>query len=640
MTGPVLAGKSAVADRSAVRQRPAPRVPTPQAMAQTPYRSVTEVRTFSVQRTPAAVLQRCGDHPCPPSGCSPKSDDQTSDLHRHEDSGAVPAGMADGVELARRVVSRAGDPLPPAVAGAMGRAMGVDLAGTRVHTDALAGESARSLGATAYSVGDHIVFGHGGYAPETSAGSRLLAHELTHVAQAGGPIGGAPSRAAFAAGEKVVGESTVSSPHDPAEHEASRAEDRVVAPAARVPLATIHRQAAGGHGSPALEESSSQLEGVYRRLGDNRRADAIRMCREQGGGACGVVLTQREVSALYALGKDAHGREAQVLQGLGTAAPSLALLGPVGGLGGTAGSTGTGFLGSGGLAGTAGGAGATATTATATTTTATTAAGATGAGIGVGTVAAVAGVTAIVAICVIAGIELWQMGQFQAELERRGFIILDDPLQVCIRGCHMGGPQRLPNLNDRFPPLTLENLPQWMGPVGGQRTGPDTRRDPVPGTQPQPRPVPRPLPDSDTDEEERGGCRGFATFQRGGNSCHDRFATAISGVPREWEVVTPERRDASFDARDPDRVTLWEVKTGYGWLNRTDLTPAQQRWRAATADRWSRQAAHQQMVANRCGYSLRWAFTSEEARQFAEHLVQADTVTFRFSCSEDSERGI
>jgi hypothetical protein len=551
----------------------------------------------------------------------------------------MPSGLAGGVELARRVVSRAGDPLPSEVAGAMGPALGVDLAGTRVHTDSMAGESAKSLGATAYTVGDHIVFGTGGYAPGTSAGSRLLAHELTHVAQVGGPRSGAPRRAAFAAGKTSVGESTVSSPHDPAEREASRAEGRVAAPAAGTSRATIHRQTAGSPGAPAPEESSSQLEGVYRRLGDNRRADAIRMCRVNGGAACGIVLTQREVQALYALGKEAHGSEEQVRQGLGTAAPSLALLGPMTGLA-RVGTTGLGFSSAAGLGGTAAGAGGAATTATATT--ATTAAGATGAGIGVGAVAAVAGVAVIVGVCVIAGVMLWQMGQFQAELERKGFIILDDPLQVCIKGCHMGGPQRLPNLSDRFPvpPLTLDNLPQWMGPRGGQRTGPDTKRDPVPGTQPQPRPVPRPLPDSDTDEEERGRCRGFGTFQRGGNSCHDRFATAISGVPREWEVVTPEGLDASFDARGQDRVTLWEVKTGYGWLNKTDLTPAQRRWRDATADRWSRQAAHQQVVADRCGYSLRWAFTSEEAREFADHLVQADTVTIKFSCSEDGERGL
>ncbi|HME31294.1 MAG TPA: DUF4157 domain-containing protein [Terriglobales bacterium] len=56
----------------------------------------------------------------------------------------------------------------------------------RVHTDARAAESARTVGALAYTVGNHVVFGSGQYAPVTSGGQRLLAHELTHTLQQGG----------------------------------------------------------------------------------------------------------------------------------------------------------------------------------------------------------------------------------------------------------------------------------------------------------------------------------------------------------------------------------------------------------------------------------------------------------------------
>ncbi|MGH3994607.1 MAG: DUF4157 domain-containing protein, partial [Pseudonocardiaceae bacterium] len=63
----------------------------------------------------------------------------------------------------------------------------------RVHTDAQADESARAVGALAYTVGNHIVFAAGRYAPATSNGRRLLAHELTHVVQqSGGDSGAAP----------------------------------------------------------------------------------------------------------------------------------------------------------------------------------------------------------------------------------------------------------------------------------------------------------------------------------------------------------------------------------------------------------------------------------------------------------------
>ena len=56
----------------------------------------------------------------------------------------------------------------------------------RVHTDAKAAESARAVKRLAYTVGRDVVFGAGRYAPGTTEGDRLLAHELTHVVQQSG----------------------------------------------------------------------------------------------------------------------------------------------------------------------------------------------------------------------------------------------------------------------------------------------------------------------------------------------------------------------------------------------------------------------------------------------------------------------
>ena len=58
-----------------------------------------------------------------------------------------------------------------------------DFSQVRVHTDAYAALSARAINALAYTVGENIVFGAGQYAPGSEQGNRLLAHELTHVAQ-------------------------------------------------------------------------------------------------------------------------------------------------------------------------------------------------------------------------------------------------------------------------------------------------------------------------------------------------------------------------------------------------------------------------------------------------------------------------
>ncbi|SNS14084.1 protein of unknown function [Geodermatophilus pulveris] len=88
--------------------------------------------------------------------------------------------MSTAVE---RVTRDVGTPLPASVRGWAEVAVGADLGRVRLHTDAAAVASARAVGAAAFTVGPHVVFGAGRYAPATRAGSRLLAHELTHVAQ-------------------------------------------------------------------------------------------------------------------------------------------------------------------------------------------------------------------------------------------------------------------------------------------------------------------------------------------------------------------------------------------------------------------------------------------------------------------------
>ena len=61
--------------------------------------------------------------------------------------------------------------------------LGADLSRVRLHTDARAATSARALNAKAFTLGSDIVFGQNQFAPETESGQRVLAHELTHVAQ-------------------------------------------------------------------------------------------------------------------------------------------------------------------------------------------------------------------------------------------------------------------------------------------------------------------------------------------------------------------------------------------------------------------------------------------------------------------------
>jgi outer membrane protein OmpA-like peptidoglycan-associated protein len=88
------------------------------------------------------------------------------------------------------VVQSPGEPLDPPTRALMEPRFGRDFSQVRVHTDAEAAESARSVDALAFTVGRDVVFGAGLYAPTTSVGQRLLAHELAHVLQQSG--GGLP----------------------------------------------------------------------------------------------------------------------------------------------------------------------------------------------------------------------------------------------------------------------------------------------------------------------------------------------------------------------------------------------------------------------------------------------------------------
>lgn len=60
---------------------------------------------------------------------------------------------------------------------------GHDFSRVQVHTDEKAAGSAHSIGARAYTVGQHVIFAGGEYQPVSTAGKKLLAHELTHVMQ-------------------------------------------------------------------------------------------------------------------------------------------------------------------------------------------------------------------------------------------------------------------------------------------------------------------------------------------------------------------------------------------------------------------------------------------------------------------------
>jgi hypothetical protein len=117
--------------------------------------------------------------------------------------GSQPVGTAAASRI--RGLQGSGAPLPQAALDQFEPRFGHDFSTVRVHTGGAAAESARELGAQAYTLGQDIVFAAGRYAPETPAGQQLLAHELTHTIQqtGGAPLAPATASAAESASETV-----------------------------------------------------------------------------------------------------------------------------------------------------------------------------------------------------------------------------------------------------------------------------------------------------------------------------------------------------------------------------------------------------------------------------------------------------
>jgi len=166
----------------------------------------------------------------------------------------------DGVASPVREVvgSGGGNALDDATRTDMEARLGHDFGDVRVHTDTRATESARSVNAHAYTVGNDIVFQRDRYAPGTDEGREMLAHELTHVVQQrSGPVDGTPA----------PGGIRLSDPSDRFEREAASTAEQLRSqptPTAAPPpaAATIQRQEAAEEEQP--EDESVQGAWVQR----------------------------------------------------------------------------------------------------------------------------------------------------------------------------------------------------------------------------------------------------------------------------------------------------------------------------------------------------------------------------------------
>jgi hypothetical protein len=156
------------------------------------------------EREAEAIADRIMRMTAPPAGLLPVSTAITGSISRaccsncasDEDGRRIAREYRGGVavaqgaaEAAADAVSSGGRPLDAMERGFFEPRFGRDLSEVRIHTGPRADSAATGIGALAYTIGQHIAFAAEQYQPDSDAGLRLLAHELTHAVQqrAAGP---------------------------------------------------------------------------------------------------------------------------------------------------------------------------------------------------------------------------------------------------------------------------------------------------------------------------------------------------------------------------------------------------------------------------------------------------------------------
>ncbi len=104
---------------------------------------------------------------------------------RLQSAGQHATAGAAAPPMVRQALDSGGQALEAPTRAFMEPRFGRDFSNVRIHTGELAARSAQGISANAYTYNGHIVFAAGKYQPETSAGRRLLAHELTHIVHQG-----------------------------------------------------------------------------------------------------------------------------------------------------------------------------------------------------------------------------------------------------------------------------------------------------------------------------------------------------------------------------------------------------------------------------------------------------------------------
>jgi hypothetical protein len=193
------------------------------------------------------------------------------------------------------VLPGAGQPLDTSTRSFFESRFGYSFDRVRVHTGDQAAQAACAVNALAYTVGNHIVFGAGQYAPTHVAGLRLLAHELTHVLQQNSSTEPAQSSGSAGRGARIQA----------ATGGRLMLQGRWVTGAPVAGVNTIVCDGSGGVrvqlGATGNADQTACLSDCMRRHEESHRADALAsnasICNGEGANRIVTVDTQAERSA-------------------------------------------------------------------------------------------------------------------------------------------------------------------------------------------------------------------------------------------------------------------------------------------------------------------------------------------------------
>jgi hypothetical protein len=135
----------------------------------------------------ADQLLRIPDHPAASGFSELRNTTARPSISMKSAGGSANAGEP-APAIVQNVLASPGKPLDRDTRRFFEPRLGQGLGNVRIHDDSMAAASARAVSALAYTVGPHIVFDSGQYAPNTDFGRKLMSHELVHYLQQGAPV--------------------------------------------------------------------------------------------------------------------------------------------------------------------------------------------------------------------------------------------------------------------------------------------------------------------------------------------------------------------------------------------------------------------------------------------------------------------